>query len=187
MTKKIFMLAIVLLAGTAMWQDVQAQTVEGKWKADEQFKENADLNSDEGFLVDFFLEFKKKNAVDLILAYTTSDEEMGSFSMGITMEGTYKQKKGNYTVNFNHKDLKFSILSMDLKDKEAMELMQTMPEMRQMIENMLMAEIKKSFEQNEEVFKSFAEMFGKFKVESVTKKKLTLLIEDEPCGFDRVE
>lgn len=163
---------------------VMGQSLNGTWKANQEFKNMFELDDDDGTDIDILLVF---NASDMTikLLITSQDDEVGEIKMSYTIPGTYKKNKDTYTASFNKEKAIFKVDDLTTNDPEMKELL-TDPDSKKMILTMVETMVKKESSKDFEDMLAISEVFEKFEVASVTTKKMELMIDDTmKFGFDR--
>lgn len=180
MVKKMIVLAMMLSLAVL---GASAQKLDGKWYADQAFKNLFELDED-SLQMDCVLTFDGQK-IEIAMEVSESDPEIGTIKMAISLPGTYKRSGNTVTTAFEKNDLQFDIVDIQSNDPEMQELMKEGGDTRQLIVSIVKDAVKESNKEEFGQIGELADVFKQFDIVSVTDQKLVIEVEDTKLGFDR--
>ena len=181
MKKTLFILTLMLLGISSM----SAQTLIGKWAADQDFKTlmEAGVEEDPNFKIDLVLHFTLQN-LNLKMLITASDDGM-TMKLDYTIPGTYIQSGKQVTAKYDLNKSELKVISIESDDPEFSTLLAN-KEMKDMIFKMINDQVKEQMKDKLNEMSEFTDIFKQFTIESITASKLKLTFKDNATiGFDR--
>lgn len=180
MKKILFVFTVLLMSGMG---SAMAQSINGSWKANKEFKDKFELTDDETN-INMLLVFSGSN-MSIKLIIKSTDKEVGVITMSYTIPGSFKKTGNKYHATFNKEKAAFKVDDLVSTDPE-MKKMMADPDSKKMMLTMIEAMVQKESAKDFKDMLAICDVFEEFEVASVTSRKLELKIVDELMfGFDR--
>ena len=179
--KKVMMTTLLLLAVVT---GLQAQSMNGKWKAGKElmdyFKEEMDKNMNLNILLVF-----NGNKMDIKIPMELVDESIGLMKMSFTIPGTMKKNGKKCTATFNKKNATFKVDDVISNNPEVKELLQN-PDLKKLMLSMAEEKINEESASALDDMMEVTDLFKNFEVISVKGQRMELkIMEALPVSFDK--
>ena len=160
-----------------------SQTLNGKWTADKATTANFGLNEDK-MKSSLFLSFDGKETV-VSIELKVYEKGVGTVGVLFGMPGSYTQTGSMVNSKFRKNDFSIKLSDMDLEDPELKGLMESNPEMKDMLFNTIFENYLSNDKDAIDDMKSICDMFSSFKIVSCTADKLVITIGNDTLTFKK--
>jgi len=179
--KKIMMTTLLLLA---VVMGLQAQSMNGRWKAGKELMEYFKKEMDKNMNLNILLVFNG-NKMDVKIMMEVVDESVGLMKMSFNIPGTMKKNGKKCTATFNKKNATLKIDDIISNDSEVRELLQD-PDIKKLMLSMAEEKLNEESANAFDDLMKVTEFFKNFEVISVKGQRMELkLMEEIPVTFDK--
>lgn len=172
MTKRFFFILTMMMISITT---LSAQSIIGKWYADDEFIRKLELNDKDG-KVDIVLSIKENTiSTDILMRVDDNDDKI---DMIYSVPGTYTKTGNKVTAKFDVPKAELKVTDIKTSDPEMSEMMKTEEGKKtvlKLVNTMMNAEVGDSMKDMAEITK----LFNSFNVKSVNANTLSIVIGDE--------
>ena len=181
MTKKIFFILSMMMLGITT---MSAQSIIGKWAADEDFIKEMELEDKDG-KIDIVLNIAQRTiSIDVLM---NMDDDGDLISMVYSIPGTYTKVGNKVTAKFDEKKADLKVTDIQTNDPDMKAMMKTEEGKKavlSLVNTMVKSEVAESMKDIAEI----TTIFQTFTIEGVTAKKLSIkALEEVPVSFNRTK
>ena len=175
MTKRVFMLMMLAMI---MVGSVNAQSINGRWKASEELKKKMDMTGNDPKM-DIVLDITS-TSIAVEIPMSMKDNEM-SANMRYRVPGTYTRTGNKVVAKFNTKKADFEVIDFDTNDTEMKAMMKTAEGKKAMLK-LLNETLKEQIKDDLKDINDVTKLFKMFTIQKVTDSALTIKMQDEAEG-----